>query len=420
MAGINEMRDERKAKAKELRNLVDTNTGDKWTPEIDAQYNGLVTEIDRLDQGIERYQKVLDVEAQNLSNLAQRADERGLSVDEVQNIQNQETAIMVQWLRGGHNALTPEQAQALNHRTSRYMQGVQNLGVTIPTEGGFLAPDLVGDRILVAMKAYGGMRQSGAQILSTSNGNTIPWPTTDPTGEQGEIVGENNLVTIDDTIKFGQVNIGAYMYSSKAVAVPMQLLQDSAYPIEAHIIDRLGMRIGRITNSHFTSGDGNAKPRGLITASTLGKAGPTGQSTSCKWDDLVDLEHSIDPAYRQSGTCKYMFNDTTLRNLKKLKDGQGRPLWLPGVESREPNTVNTYEYIINQDVAVMAASAKSILFGRFDYYVIRDVSGIMLFRMTDSVYTTKAQVGFLSLSRHDGNLIAANGDAVRYYQNSAT
>jgi len=417
MAGINEMRDERRAKAKELRNLVDTKTGDLWTPEIDTQYNNLVAEIDRLDQGIERYQKVLDVEAANLSNLVKRADERGISVDEVQNIAAQETAIMVAWLRGGHNALSPEQAQALNQRTSRF---VQNLGVTIPTEGGFLAPDLVGDRLLVAMKAYGGMRQSGAQIMSTSNGNGIPWPTTDPTGETGEIVGENALVNDDDDIKFGQVNIGAYMYSSKAVPVPFQLLQDSAYPIEAHIIDRLGMRIGRITNQHFTTADGNAKPRGIITASTLGKAGATGQSTSCKWDDLIDLEHSVDPAYRQSGTCKYMFNDTTLRNIKKMKDGMGRPLWLAGVESKDPNTVNTYEYVINQDVPSMAASAKSILFGRFDYYVIRDVSGIMLFRMTDSAYTKRAQVGFLSLSRHDGNLIAANGDAVRYYQNSAT
>ena len=413
---IQDLREKRNTMAKDLRNLVDNYSGDKWTAEINEKYDGLMADIDRLDTELDRIQKVMDLEAQNFSNLASRADRAGISADEAKALAEGERRVLVAWIRGGDNALTPEQAQMVHQR----LQNVRNLGTQVPSEGGFLSPDLVGDRLLVAMKAYGGMRESGAQILGTNNGNTIPWPTTDPTAEEGEIVGENAAVTEDDTITFGQVTIGAHMYSSKAVAVPFQLLQDSMYDIEGHIIGRLGMRLGRITNRHFTVGTGNAQPKGVVVCAGSGVVGATGQSTSMKWDNLQELEHSLDPAYRQSGQCRYMFHDTTLLKLKKMKDGQGRPLWLPGVESLSPNTVNGYPYVINQDVAEMAADAKSVLFGRFDYYVIRDVLGFLLFRMTDSAYTKKAQVGFLAFSRHDGNLIAANNGAVKYFQNSST
>ena len=67
----------------------------------------------------------------------------------------------------------------------------------------------------------------------------------------------------------------------------------------------------------------------------------------------------------------------------------------------------------------MAANAKSILFGDFRKYVIRDVMDLTLFRMTDSAFTLLGQVGFVAFMRSGGNLIDAGG-AVKYYANSAT
>ncbi|MNJ81282.1 Phage capsid family protein [compost metagenome] len=67
----------------------------------------------------------------------------------------------------------------------------------------------------------------------------------------------------------------------------------------------------------------------------------------------------------------------------------------------------------------MAASAKSILFGDFNRYKIRDVMQVLLFRMTDSAYTKKGQVGFLAFLRSGGRLMDVGG-ALKYYQNSAT
>jgi HK97 family phage major capsid protein len=218
-------------------------------------------------------------------------------------------------------------------------------------------------------------------------------------------------------IAFGQVVLKAYKYSSKTVLVPFELLQDSAIDIEAYIAQKLGERIGRITNQHFTTGTGTNQPQGVVPFSTLGKTGANGQTTSVTYDDIVDLEHALEPAYRRR--ARFMMHDQTLRAIKKLKDSQGRPLWLPGLAVREPDTILGYPYVINQDMPQMAASAKSILFGDFSNYFIRRVMDLTLFRITDK-YVETGQVGFLAFMRTDGRGVNAGVSPVVHYANSAT
>jgi HK97 family phage major capsid protein len=192
--------------------------------------------------------------------------------------------------------------------------------------------------------------------------------------------------------------------------------------MEAFIRNRLAQRIGRITNQHFTTGTGTGQPRGVVTAASLGKAGQTGQTTTVIFDDLVDLVHSVDPAYREGGRCMFMMNDASLKVVRKLKDSQGRPIFLPGWDGLAgpmPDTLLGYPVQVNQDVAVMAANAKSILFGDFTYYKIRDVMEVTLFRFDDSAYIKLGQIGFLAWMRSGGNFVDVGG-AVKYYQNSAT
>jgi HK97 family phage major capsid protein len=154
-----------------------------------------------------------------------------------------------------------------------------------------------------------------------------------------------------------------------------------------------------------------------VTAATVG---PTGAAAAkIAYDELIDLEHSVDPAYREAGACRFMFHDSTLKELKKLKDDQKRPLWLPGLAVREPDTILGYAYTVNQHMPVLAANAKAVLFGDFSKYIIRDVMAVSLFRMTDSKYTEKGQVGFLAFSRHDGNL-ADVGGAIKALKQAAT
>ena len=145
--------------------------------------------------------------------------------------------------------------------------------------------------------------------------------------------------------------------------------------------------------------------------------GAKAQVDSVTYDDLVELEHSLDPAYREGGRCAFMFADTTLKAIKKLKDGQGRPLWLPGIDVKEPASILGYRYVINQSVPAMAATAKSVLFGDFSKYIIRDAMGITMYRFADSAFAQKGQVGFLAFMRSGG--VLTDAQAVKFFQHGA-
>jgi HK97 family phage major capsid protein len=415
MKGIQALREERAAKAKEARNILDTKTGKDWNDEARNQVDGLYAEIDRLDEQIERFEKSLAIEDNLDRRAGDRADVSGKSKDEEANNVETEKAIFDAWCRGGIEALSEEQREHVRARRNeaRRLYGAQSVGTG--SEGGFLVPRDFSGQLLEKMAAFGGMR-SVARVIQTEGGNAIDFPTVNETAQEGELIGENTTATAGDIV-FGTTDIGAYKYSSKIVTVPIELIQDGRIDIEAYVNRALADRLARVTNRHFTVGDGVNKPRGAVTASSAGKVGAGGQVASVTYDDLVDLEHSVDPAYRTS--ARFMFHDGTLKIIKKLKDGEGRPLWRPGVTGGDPNDILGYGYTINQHMAQMAASAKSILFGDFDKYLIRDVMVTTLFRFADSKYMEKGQIGFLAWSRHDGDLIDASTEALRHYQNAA-
>jgi len=112
-----------------------------------------------------------------------------------------------------------------------------------------------------------------------------------------------------------------------------------------------------------------------------------------------------------------MMNDNSISKIKLMTDSQGRPLWLPGLVDRAPDTILGSPYVINQDMATMTISAKSILFGDFSKYIIRDVRDFTLIRM-DERYAEFLSVAFLAFIRTDGDLLNAGTVPVRGYQNS--
>lgn len=303
-------------------------------------------------------------------------------------------------------------------RRGRVEQRQQSVGVG--SEGGFTVADEMIRELEVALLRFGGMRQA-AQVFRTDTGADLPWPTLDDTSQEGEILGESVQVNEQD-LTFGQVVMNAYKYSSKMVKVSVEFLQDSSINVAQVIGEALGNRIGRITNKHFTNGTGSGQPNGIVTAAV--SAGTQATLSEITYDELIDIEHSVDPEYRVN--ARWMFNDLTLRQIKKLRDdsgasaGTGRPLWLPGLANGEPDTILGYPFIINQAVPLLStASAKSVVFGDLMKYKIRDVREVTLLRL-DERYADFHQVAFLAFSRHDGNIINAGTNPVKALTNAAS
>jgi HK97 family phage major capsid protein len=380
----------------------------RWAGEDEQKFDRLMEEIDQLDKRIEREERLHSLKREEAAEEPIRP-----SVEQRNQVSQEEyREAFNTYLRFGATGLNPEQRSLLaeNFVEARALSAVTG------ASGGYTVPEDFYNRLIDNMKWFGGMRQSRTTVIRTSGGNTLPIPTADDTGNVGAIVSENTQVTEQDTT-FGQKSLGAYMYTSKIIRVPYQLLQDSAFDIESWLRQKLSERIGRITNQHFTVGTGTNQPQGVVTGASQGKVGANGQTASVTFEDLVDLIHSVDPSYRRG--AEFMFHDTTLKALKKMKDADGRPLWLPSVSQGEPDTFLGYRYVINNDMPEMAADAKSILFGDFSNYFIRDVLGIQLLRLEER-YADYLQVGFLAFSRHDGVLADAGAGPIRFYQNSAT
>ncbi len=415
MKRIKELRDQRNTLAAEVRNVMDQNPGASWKPEHQATYDTKLSEIERIDAEIVRLQKIEDLSAErSFENMGGQTHTGPLGGEAVQ--AGKHRTLLNKWLRGGDRALNQDdwaEVRALAIRAA--------MSTGVDTEGGYTTADEVTTELIKAMKAFGGMRNT-ATVFGTSHGNAMNWPTMDDTGNTGELVPEN-VSANDQDPSFGTVAMNTYKFSSKVVTVPMELLQDTQINLEAVILELLAERLARAQNTYFTTGTGTAQPRGIVTGAGLGKAGTTGQTTTVTYDDLVDLQHSIDPAYRSG--LGWMMNDATIKVIRKIKDLDGRPIFVPAVGAGNvpgaalPTLLND-PINVNQDIAVMAANAKSILYGRLRNYRIRDVMATQLFRFTDSVYTKKGQVGFLAWQRAGGNLLDNSGATVKYYQNSAS
>lgn len=403
---IQALREQRAAKAKTLNELV--NKAD-WSAADQPIYDQGLAELDELDGRISR---INEVNARVANDAL--AEQIGIRADRAHRDNGSEGArVFAKWLRGGDSALNAQDWEVVR----------ATMSTTTSSEGGYTVSTDVATTVLDALKAYGGMR-SVANVLQTVSGNPINFPTSNGTSEKGEIVAENGTAS-DLDVDFGVKSLPVYKYSSKVVSVPVELLQDSSVDVEAFVRARLVTRLGRITNDHFTTGTGSSQPNGVVTAAGTGftAANSTSQVTAVKHDSLVELQHSVDPAYRGLGNCKFMMNDATLKEIRKIVDGQSRPIFAPGYEQGNPggapDTILGAPVVINQTMAAMAAGAKSILYGDFSFYTIRDVMAVELQRYSDSAYAKKGQVGFLAWMRSGGNLLDVGG-AVKVFVNAAS
>lgn len=383
----------------QANHLLNEKGDQSWSAEDQAKFDGFTNEIEQTKNHIKAIEKQRELDADEFFNSGAskilKPGQEDVTIDAL--------TAMALYMRHGNN-VTAEQAVAIRNAMS----------TTTPGEGGYTVPAEIAAMVIDKLKAFGGMRDV-ASILTTSTGVAMNWPTSDGTADVGAIVGQNTAVSGAD-ITFGTIGLNPFYYTSNKIALPLELIQDSAIDVVAYVVDRLATRIARIQNTHFTTGAGTTLPDGVIPKSATGKTGTTGQTLTVIYDDLIDLKHSVNRAYR--GNARYMMNDLSVAVVSKLKDTTGRPIWVPAVVAGAPDTLCGFPVAINDDVAVMAANAASIAFGDFSKYTIRDVANTtVLKRFDDSAFALSNQVGFCGWTRSGGNLL--DTAAIRVYKNSA-
>ena len=434
---LKELREKRAAVYEQMRKLLEAAKAEErdLNAEEEEKWQALNGQYDQLSRQIEREERLAEIDAeqrQQIERLATEGREKESDGGE-QKEDWLERAVLINralqgWFLYGTPAYRDEHAAAaaqLGFSHTRNELEIPLLatapqneaelraqGVGTDSAGGYLVPEQLRAEVERALLAFGGVRPV-ATVIRTAGGGDLDIPTVNDTSNKGVILAENTQVTEQD-VTFGQVTLSAYKYSSKMVRVSVELLQDSAVNVESLIGSLLGERIARILNEHFTTGSGSGQPEGIVTGATVGV---TAASTSAiTYDELVDLVHSVDVAYRQG--AKWMMHDQTVATLRKLTDNNGLPIWQPSMTEGEPQRLLGYPVVINNDMAQIAASAKVILFGQFRKYWIRDVRRITLLRLNER-YADYHQVAFLAFSRHDGKLIDAGTNPVKVLQMAA-
>jgi HK97 family phage major capsid protein len=283
------------------------------------------------------------------------------------------------------------------------------------TGGGYTIPTGFRSDIEVSMLAFGGIRNI-ATIWPTPQGNPIEWPTITDSANQGRLLTENSAST-DLALVFAQITFNAYKYTSDSILVPVELAQDTGIALEALIARMLGERLGRVTSSAYAIADGSSKPQGLITAINIGSQAAS--ATVFTYNEVLDLIHSIDPAYRIGPGVGFVFADNTLKLAKQIKDESNsqRPLWAPNIASAVPATIDGFPYQIDQNVPIVADNSpnggeKIMAFGDMSKFVIRDVMDMQLSVLRE-LYAINHQVGYVAIMRTDSDLLDAGTDPIK-------
>lgn len=279
------------------------------------------------------------------------------------------------------------------------------------------------ERLMAHLIETSAMLQTGPTVLNTTSGEQIQVPKT-TAHSSGAIVAEAATIGASDPV-FGQIPLGAYKYGT-LIQVSRELVDDSGVDLEGYLSMQAGRALGNALGAHLVTGTGTAQPRGVVTDATLGVTGPVGtatsfgnQSTAGQGGDLlIDLFYSVIAPYRMSSSSAWLMRDATAGVARRLKTSTGEYAWQPSLIAGTPDTILGKPVFTDPNVAAMAASARSVLFGDFSQYFVRLAGGVRFERSDEFAFNTDL-VTFRALIRGDGALVDLTG-AVKYLANSAT
>jgi len=397
MKSVQELRHDYMNIREQMKDLVNRAKaeGRDLNGEENATFLRMHSDQEELSRAIEARSIISGIDGANFAN--------GINIAEPTPVQINYREAFDRYVRRGEKYMDAASLAALS-------AGEQRGTSTITTEttgaiyGGYAVPTELSPEFIMTLKQYGGMYDA-ARIVRTSGGGVWNQPYVDDTATSALLTVEASATTTQD-FSLSRIQLSTYTYRTKIV-VSREWLQDEAVNAASEINQMMAIRLGRAINAHFTTGDGSSKPTGILASSGGAPTGKTTASaTALTATELLDLVHSVDPAYRTGPNVAFMMNDSTLAAIKKLQLGSSdsTPLWVPSVRDGEPATIWGFPYVINQSMESIATGKKTVAFGDWSYYVVREGLNPIFVR-TDELFLDNFSVGFYGFSRYDGKLI---------------
>jgi HK97 family phage major capsid protein len=289
-------------------------------------------------------------------------------------------------------------------------------------EGGFAVPQEIDALIGATLKDISPIR-SIATVVQTGTAGYRKLVTTGgtPSGWVSETAGRPET----DTPDFNEIAPPTgELYANPAASQAM--LDDAAFDVESWLADEIAREFAQAEGAAFVGGSGVNQPRGFLNAAVTDENDdvrafgslqyvPSGSSGSFDSEDvLVDLVHTLRPAYRQGAS--FVMNSSTLAHIRKFKTADGAFLWQPSLANGQPATLLGYPVVEAEDMPDIAADSLSIAFGNFRAgYLIAERSATSILR---DPFTNKPFVHFYATKRVGGQIM--NSEAIKLMQFSAS
>src|SRR5690606_31886754 len=317
---IAELRKARAERVAQARAILDRAEREKreLSPEEQAQFDALMSEVDSLRQRIERLEQLLELESEIITEDVISSDGERAQSEEYEDEEER-----ARHRRRGAQIL-PEQRTLDRQRASEYRAAFWNLmagkpvsraearalGLVPDSAGGYTVPDEFVRQLIQKLEDENVMRR----ICYVREG----------------VTGEGQIpVEVD----IGEVIVGAHKLG-RITKVSEELMQDSFLAIEEYMANVFGRAFGRAEERAMVNGDGSGKPLGVVRSAQVGV---TVAAAAVTGDDLIDLQHALRRPYRERAS--WLMEDSTLKTIRKLKDDQGQYIWQPGLREGEPDTL---------------------------------------------------------------------------------
>lgn len=402
---------------KELLDKAEARGGDQanLTAEEEQTYQRLNADLDAIDA---RAKEMADAEqrTKDADEAFRALLEREPAPEARQNQEKGEVEKVRAWLTGQSGSrsydVRPDKALPLDARA---------LSKLTAAAGANTVPISFYNRLVQHMIEVSGILAAGPTVLRTATGEQMQIPKTTAHSANAGIVAEAAQLPANEPT-FGQVSLDAYKYGF-TLQVSHELANDTAVDLLGYLSAQAGRALGNGFGAHLVTGTGSSQPNGALTAATLGKTGATGAAGAASGDELIDLFYSVIGPYRNSASCAWMMRDATVASVRKLKDnsggaGQGNYLWQPGLTAGTPDSILGKPLYTDPNMPAVALGAKSILFGDFSTYFVRQVESLRFERSDDFAFQNDL-ITYRAILRGDGDQVDTSG-AVKYFAGGAS
>jgi HK97 family phage major capsid protein len=283
------------------------------------------------------------------------------------------------WMRAG--VVPPEKADML---------------VADPATGGFLAPNEFEAEVIKGIVEFSPMREV-ARIRQTG-ARAVVMPKRTQVGA-ATWVSEQGARDETQNPAYGQEEIPTHELHARA-DVSSQDLEDTVVDLDAELREDMAEQFGVAESAAFVAGNGVGKPAGFLSHPDIATVN-SGSASAVTADGLIDLFYALKESYARNAT--WLMRRSTVRDIRKLKDGQGQYLWQPGLAGVAPATILDRPYLEAVDMPAVQANARAIAIGdwRRGYVIVDRIA----MQMQRDPYTRKGFVVMTARRRVGGQVI---------------